>query len=191
MKKRIEDFLDYLRHERNASVHTIAAYGRDLGQLAAFLKERKTDWRSADNVILRGFLGTLYERKNKKSTIGRKLAAMRSFYDFAIKKKWIVDNPARILATPRQEKNVPSFLSEDEMTQFLDVPTSDKPLGRRDRAILELLYASGIRVSELVGNRHRRCELRGTHDSHPGQGQEGETGPVRDQGRRKSGCLAP
>jgi integrase/recombinase XerC len=151
MKKRIEDFLDYLRHERNASVHTIAGYGRDLGQLAAFLKDRKTDWRSVDNVILRGFLGTLYERKSKKSTIGRKLAAMRSFYDFAVKKKWIVDNPARILATPRQEKNVPSFLSEDEMTQFLDVPTSDKPLGRRDRAILELLYASGIRVSELVG----------------------------------------
>jgi integrase/recombinase XerC len=150
MRRSIEEFLAYLRHERNASPHTISSYGRDLGQLEAYLIEKKADWRSADNVVLRGFLGCLYEKKRKKSTIGRKLAAMRSFYDYCLKRKWIDKNPAKILARPRQDKNVPTFLSEDEMAEFLDLPSSDKPLDLRDRAALELLYASGIRVGELV-----------------------------------------
>jgi tyrosine recombinase XerC len=150
MRRSIEEFLAYLRHERNASPHTISSYGRDLGQLEAYLIEKKADWRSADNVVLRGFLGCLYEKKRKKSTIGRKLAAMRSFYDYCLKRKWIDKNPAKVLARPRQDKNVPTFLSEDEMAEFLDLPSSDKPLDLRDRAALELLYASGIRVGELV-----------------------------------------
>ena len=150
MRKPIEEFLAHLRHERNASAHTISSYGCDLGQLEAYLIEKKADWRSADNVVLRGFLARLYEKKRKKSTIGRKLAAIRSFYDFCLKRKWIGENPAKVLATPRQDKNVPSFLSEDEMAEFLDLPSSDEPLDLRDRAALELLYASGIRVGELV-----------------------------------------
>jgi tyrosine recombinase XerC len=150
MRRSIEEFLAYLRHERNASSHTISSYGRDLGQLEAYLIEKKADWRSADNVVLRGFLGSLYEKKRKKSTIGRKLAAMRSFYDYCLKRKWIEKNPAKVLARPRQDINVPTFLSEDEMAEFLDLPSSDKPLDLRDRAALELLYASGIRVGELV-----------------------------------------
>ena len=150
MRRPIEEFLAYLRHERNASSHTISSYGRDLGQLEAYLIEKKADWRSADNVVLRGFLGRLYEKKRKKSTIGRKLAAMRSFYDYCLKRKWIDTNPAKVLATPRQDKNVPTFLSEDEMAEFLNLPSSDRPLDLRDRAALELLYASGIRVGELV-----------------------------------------
>jgi len=151
MRKRIDDFLSHLRYERNASPHTVAGYGRDLAQLDAYFKETGADWRSADNVILRGFLARLSGKNRKKSTIGRKLAAMRSFYDFGVKKKWIEANPARVLSTPRQEKNVPSFLSEEEMSQFLDLPASAKALDLRDRAILELLYASGVRVSELTG----------------------------------------
>jgi len=150
MRKSIEEFLAYLRHERNASSHTISSYGRDLGQLEAYFIEKKADWRSAGNVVLRGFLACLYEKKRKKSTIGRKLAAMRSFYAYCLKRKWIEKNPAKVLARPRQDKNVPSFLSEDEMAEFLDLPSSDKPLDLRDRAALELLYASGIRVGELV-----------------------------------------
>ena len=150
MRKPIEEFLAHLRHERNASAHTISSYGCDLGQLEAYLIEKKADWRSADNVVLRGFLARLYEKKRKKSTIGRKLAAIRSFYDFCLKRKWIGENPAKVLATPRQDKNVPTFLSEDEMAEFLDLPSSDEPLDLRDRAALELLYASGIRVGELV-----------------------------------------
>jgi tyrosine recombinase XerC len=151
MNKELAEFLAYLTYERNASPHTIASYERDLRQLAAYLRESGVRWTKASNVVLRGFLATLHEKKQKKSTIGRKLAAMRSFYEFGLKKKWIAENPAKILATPRQEKKVPSFLSEEEAAALLDLPSTARPVDLRDRAILELLYATGIRVSELVG----------------------------------------
>lgn len=151
MNKEISEFLSFLRYEKNASPHTLAAYERDLRQVAAYLKEREVRWDKAGNVLLRGFLAELHEKKRKKSTIGRKLAALRSFYAFCVRKKWTTENPAKVLATPKQEKKVPSFLSEDETTALLDLPRSGKPLDLRDKAILELFYASGIRVSELVG----------------------------------------
>ncbi len=89
---------------------------------------------------------------NKKSTIARKLASIRSFFQFCLKKKWLEDNPAKVVSTPKQDKHVPTFLSEEEMKHFLDIPQKpEKALDLRDRALLELLYATGIRVSELVG----------------------------------------
>jgi integrase/recombinase XerC len=151
MRNEIGQFLAFLKHEKNASPHTIACYKRDLLQLAGYLEERKVVLRGIDNVILRGFLAKLQENKNKKSTVARKLAAIRSFFQFCIKKKWLEDNPAKIVATPKQEKHVPSFLSEDEMAQFLDLPQTTQPLDLRDKTVLELLYATGMRVSELAG----------------------------------------
>jgi len=151
MNKAIAEFLAFLRHEKNASPHTIAAYERDLGQVAAYLKEREVRWDKAGNIVLRGFLAELHEKKRKKATIGRKLAALRSFYDFCVRRKYVPENPAKVLARPRQEKRVPSFLSESETAALLDVPRGGRPIDLRDRAILEFLYATGIRVSELVG----------------------------------------
>lgn len=151
MKKELSQFLAFLKHEKNASPHTIACYKRDLIQLESYLEERKVKLREIDNVVLRGFMARLQEKGNKKSTVARKLAAIRSFLQFCMKKKWLEDNPAKIVATPKQEKHVPSFLSEDEMAEFLDLPQSNQPLDLRDRAVLELLYATGMRVSELAG----------------------------------------
>ncbi len=151
MKKELEAFLEYLKHERNASPHTIASYQRDLKQLAVYLKKKNISLKRTDNVVLRGFLATLYEKRNKKSTVARKLAAIRSFFQFCIRKRWLEDNPAKVVATPKQEKPVPSFLSEEDMEQFLDIPKTRRPLDLRDKSILELLYATGSRVSELVG----------------------------------------
>lgn len=150
MRKELGQFLAFLRYEKNASSHTIDSYERDLSQLTSYLEERHVELTEIDNVILRGFLAVLHERKNKKSTIARKLASTRSFLQFCIKKKWLEDNPAKVVATPKQEKHIPSFLSEDEMAKFLDLPRSDEPLDVRDKAILEFLYATGMRVSELV-----------------------------------------
>ena len=151
MRRELNEFLDYLRYERNASAHTIAGYRSDLGQFGGFLEERGLPLRRVDNVLIRGFMAELHLRKLKKSSSARKLAAIRSFFRFAVKKKWVSENPARMVATPKQEQHVPSFLSEHEMAGFLEIPDSGKPLDLRDRALLELLYASGIRVSELVG----------------------------------------
>jgi len=160
MKLELSEFLDYLRYERNASAHTIAGYRRDLRQFIAYVEERGSSLRKIDNVLIRGFMAQLHERKLKKSSSARKLAAIRSFFRFGVKKKWIAENPAKMVATPKQEIHVPSFLSEQEMAGFLEVPDSGKPLELRDRAILELLYASGIRVSELVGINLEDASLR-------------------------------
>jgi len=151
MRRELSEFLDYLRYERNASVHTVSGYRRDLTQFIDYIAERGGSLRKVDNVQIRGFLAQLHERKLKKSSAARKLAAIRSFFRFGVMKKWIAENPAKVVATPKQERRVPSFLSEEEMTSFLEVPSTGRPLTVRDRAILELLYASGIRVSELVG----------------------------------------
>jgi integrase/recombinase XerC len=149
--KELSRFLSFLKHEKNASPHTIDSYRRDLQQLALFLSEKKVSLARIDNVVLRSFLATLYEKEIKKSTAARKLAAMRSFFQYCIRMKWINDNPAKVVATPKQDRYLPSFLSEAEVEAFLDLPLSDRPLDLRDRAILELLYATGLRVSELVG----------------------------------------
>ena len=151
MRKELTQFLSSLKHEKNASPHTIASYQRDLLQLADYLEEGNVKLKEIDNIALRGFLAELQEKKNKKSTIARKLAAIRTFLQFCMKKKWVEDNPAKIVATPKQEKHVPSFLSEDEMAEFLDIPDDRQPLDLRDKCVLELMYATGIRVSELVG----------------------------------------
>ncbi|NOR15890.1 MAG: tyrosine recombinase XerC [Candidatus Aminicenantes bacterium] len=151
MKQKIVDYLEHLRYERNASPHTIAAYRRDLLQFQAFLKSKHIRFSQINNVVIRSFLAELYAKAEKKSTMARKLAAIRSFFQYGIGRKWLEDNPAKVVATPKQEKHVPSFLSEEEMASLLDLPPGDKPLLVRDRATLELLYATGIRVSELVG----------------------------------------
>jgi integrase/recombinase XerC len=151
MKKEIEEFLDYLRLEKNASPHTVAAYSRDLRQLALYLKDNGYNWRTADTLALRGFLAELHQRQLKKSSVVRKLAAMRSFFAYGLKKNWRQDNPASLLATPRQEQSIPGFLTEEETSRLLDWSVkSGDPLEVRDKAILELLYAAGLRVSELT-----------------------------------------
>jgi len=150
MRKELDQYLNFLEHEKNASPHTISSYRRDLLQLAQYMEERSMKLKGIDNVALRGFLARLHGKKNKKSTIARKLASVRSFLQYCMMKKWLEDNPAKIVSTPKQEHHVPSFLSEEEVAEFLDLPQSSQPLDLRDKAILELLYATGIRVSELV-----------------------------------------
>lgn len=151
MKEQRDVFLDYLHYEKNASRHTLENYRRDLVQYERYLSERNISFNAADHVIIRGFLASLYQKHLKKSSIARKLAAIRSFYRFCLQKEWVEENPAKVVSTPKQDKNVPSFLSEEETVALLDIPQSKDPLLIRDRAILELLYATGVRVSELVG----------------------------------------
>jgi integrase/recombinase XerC len=151
MSDKLTKFLDFLKHEKNASPHTVSGYRSDLLQFRNYLKNKDLNWEQADNIVIRGFLAVLYEKKLKKSTSSRKLAAIRSFYQFCIQRKWMAANPAKIVSTPKQEETVPSFLTEEEMAEFLDFPRSGKVLDLRDKAMLELLYASGIRVSELIG----------------------------------------
>jgi tyrosine recombinase XerC len=151
MRKAIDEFLDHLTHSRNASPHTVSGYHIDLLQLAAYLEARKLGLRDVDNVVLRGFLHELAAAHQAKSSVARKLAAIRSFFKFCLRQGLVDDNPAQVVSTPKLDRPVPEFLSENEMLRFLDEPDQDDVLGLRDRAILELFYATGIRLSELTG----------------------------------------
>ena len=152
MKQFLAMFEEYLRVEKNRSPHTVLAYTRDLSQFQAFLAgDAGGDGiKGIDHLTVRRYIGSLY-KKEKKSSIGRKLASIRSFFDFMMKKGYTANNPARMVSIPKREKTLPSFISVDEAFALMDVPHGTSLGKLRDRAILELLYSSGLRVSELVG----------------------------------------
>jgi tyrosine recombinase XerC len=151
MIKELAAFLAYLEHERNASPHTRLSYETDLVQFARFLRDKGFTLKSADALLVRSYLVRLHELGQKKSSVSRKLAALRSFFQFCLRKGWVEDNPAKVVASPKLDRPVASFLSEQEMETLLDLPEPEGVLGARDRAILELFYATGIRLAELVG----------------------------------------
>jgi len=184
MKSAVGKFLEYLRSVRNASPHTITNYGKDLEQFQTYLTPPGAvmpGLRKINHQLIREFIGHLHESGLEKSSIARKLAALRSFFKYCVREGLLKENPARLVPTPKLPKRIPTVLSAEEMSGFLDqlagmqnpgaarkghkkgreiaasMPTNalmkleDGLLLRRDRAILELLYAAGLRVSELTG----------------------------------------
>src|SRR5258707_9752429 len=182
MKQAIEKYLQYLQSVRNSSPHTILNYGHDLEQFMAYLSppgEQPPALPKITHLIIREFVGHLHEQGLEKSSIARKLAALRSFFKYCVRERMIKENPARLVPTPKLPKRIPSVLSAEEMNGFLNDLAGTGPaaaggrlpakkseggaaqgkkaardeglLLRRDRALLELLYASGLRVSELTG----------------------------------------
>jgi integrase/recombinase XerC len=159
MRELIDRFIETLRVERNSSFHTIRAYRTDLEQFRDFLLSlnRAIDEQTGevavekiDHLALRAYLSHIY-RDHKKSSLARKIAALRSFFRYLVQEGILGKSPADFVGTPRQEKGLPTFLPVDEMFSLLASPEGDSIWGARDRAILETLYSSGIRVAELVG----------------------------------------
>src|SRR5229473_5638428 len=177
MKQAIGKFLQYLQSVKNSSPHTILNYGKDLWQFIAYLSPPGTQPPGVSGVthlIIREFVGHLHEQGLQKSSIARKLAALRSFFKYCVREGMIKESPARLVPTPKLPKRIPSVLSAEEMNGFLNElagagpaaggrlpakkggPAQEKGAGgeglllRRDRALLELLYAAGLRVSELT-----------------------------------------
>lgn len=159
MKALIDKFLDHLRIERNASVHTLRSYAADLEQFRNFLlsKELYTDEKTGDvpvekidHLAIRAYLSHLF-RDCKKSSLARKIAAQRSFFRYLVGEGILPQNPAEMVSTPKQDRPLPIFLPVDEVFALVETPDISTIWGARDRAILEVLYSCGIRVSELVG----------------------------------------
>ncbi|MBW2183199.1 MAG: tyrosine recombinase XerC [Deltaproteobacteria bacterium] len=147
----IEKFENYICVERNLSLHTRRNYISDLKQFNDFLKREhpKIKYEAIDNTSIRSYLGFLY-KKNRKSSVARKLASLRTFFKFLLRAGILKKNPASLVSTPRLEKYIPSFLSIDETFILLEMPDVTTFAGIRDKAIMEVLYSSGLRVSELV-----------------------------------------
>jgi integrase/recombinase XerC len=190
MKTAIDKYLEYLRAVRNSSPHTVSNYSRDLSQFLAYLSPpgaRPPALTAVTHMIIREFVAHLHDHGLEKSSIARKLAALRSFFKYCIREGHLKENPARLVPTPKLPKRIPSVLSAEEMNTFLNhlaglaqptgtgrksldkgtrlpgsasrskqapvcaVPAEEGLFLRRDRALLELLYAAGLRVSELTG----------------------------------------
>ncbi len=153
LDQQIQQFTAYLHTERDVSPLTLAAYRSDLAQMATFAVREKGEAVSAqdiDHLLIRRFLAGL-SLGTKKSSIGRKLAAIRSFFRFLLRRGMIARNPAELIATPKKEQRLPFHLDIDQATTLMESPEDGQKYALRDRAILELLYSSGLRVSELTG----------------------------------------
>jgi integrase/recombinase XerC len=176
----VQEFLNYLKFEKRFSEHTAKCYGADLEQFSQFLIGHSDNGSHIDNHIslgdhgsatavatqtslkldqlllsadinsVRAYLALLNERQYSKATIARKLATLRSFYKFLVKRNQISSNPVMAVRTPKQDKRLPRFLEYEQVKRLLETPPMDNWLGARDRAIMETLYSTGVRVSELV-----------------------------------------
>lgn len=157
MIARVRAFLEFIRLNRNASAHTVRAYDGDLGQFLAYVAKAASlepdDLRADhfDRAAIRGFLGELYRQGRTRATAARKLAAVRVFLRYLRREGAFDGDPGALVATPKREIRIPAHLSEDDMIRLIEAAPLDRPLGRRDRAMLELFYASGLRLAELVG----------------------------------------
>ncbi len=148
----MEQFLQYLAVERGASAHTLRGYRRDLAQFAAFLEARGLGpLLGADARAIRVWLAHLHDLGLARTSVARKLAALRSFYRFWLRRGHLKKNPAREVGSPSPGRRLPSFLPKDEARHLMEAPLPESFQGLRDRAILETLYATGVRVGELAG----------------------------------------
>jgi integrase/recombinase XerC len=154
MQKELDRFLTHLRLVRNYSPQTVRAYASDCSQLLEFLAAGRpgpVDLRRVDPLTIRAFLARLHEKQEKRSTMARKVSALRTFFGWLHREKLLPGNPAKDVATPRQERRMPRLLDAQDVVKLIESVDDATPLGARDRLILELLYATGMRVSELVG----------------------------------------
>lgn len=148
----MDAFLDYLRLEKNASSHTVESYCRDLRHFCDFLRrEGASTVADATYLTVRSYLASLQRDNYARRSISRKLSALRAFYKYLLREEWIEASPFHTVRTPKLDRKLPRFLYVEEMEELLRLPDASTPLGLRDQAILETLYASGMRVSELVG----------------------------------------
>ncbi|MBR5319031.1 MAG: tyrosine recombinase XerC [Peptococcaceae bacterium] len=148
----LQEFLTWLQNEKACSVHTITAYKKDLEQFGQFLNEQNLELDQLKYRDLRYYMASIQkDQELKKTTLSRKTAALKSFCKFLNREGWMEHNPADLLSSPKKEKHLPSVINEIDMTSFLDdFLLGEEPLQLRNKAIFELLYSSGLRVSELV-----------------------------------------
>jgi len=150
LQEHVEAFIEALKN-RAVSKYTLVSYERDLLDFVEFLTHRKAALESIDHVFVRYFLNHLYEKKLKKTSVARKLACLRTFFRFMVREGRLKTNPAELISAPRVPKRLPSYLTEDEVSTVIETTGGSSFKELRDRAILEFLYGSGLRIGELVG----------------------------------------
>jgi integrase/recombinase XerC len=179
MDRLIEKFLRYLEIEKNSSSHTVLNYKIDLAEFSKFLQDKPIS--DVDYLTLRKYLAHLKEINLNNRTISRKLSCLRSFYKFLFREGLIKNNPVVMLSSPKQEKILPKFLTEEEAVKLIEAPATDTLLGLRDRAIFEALYSTGMRVSELVSLNIDNIDFIGSTVKVLGKGKKERLLPIGDR----------
>ena len=151
----LKEFLNYIQFERGYSAHTVTAYQHDLEKFLNFIYKYDSillkDFGKIDRQAIRHFLGKEYEEGNSAKTVARRLASIKSLFNYLVQAEVICDNPAIHIKTPKIEKKIPTFVQENKIEDLMKMPDAVTLIGKRDRAILELFYATGIRLNELAG----------------------------------------
>ncbi len=150
MEKSLNDFLNYIMKQKNYSINTCKNYEIDILEFKKYLDEKKVNYLAIDYDFIKGYLMELYDRKLSRNSVARKLSSLRSFYRYLFNKDLIKTNPFKYVTTPKKEKRLPRYLGVEELEIIFNTPDLNTPLGQRDKLILEVLYATGIRVGELV-----------------------------------------
>jgi len=178
MDRYIEKFIRYLDIEKNYSRHTILNYKLDLEHFKNFLGELSLE--KVDYLILRKYLAALKEKNLKSRSVSRRLSALRSFFKFLIREGLLKNNPVASLSSPKQDKPLPLFLTEEEVTKLIEAAQPKDERGLRDRAVMETLYSTGIRVSELVGLNIEDIDFIGGVAKVMGKGKKERIVPIGD-----------
>jgi len=182
MDRYLEKFIRYLEIERNASPHTVFNYKRDLEVFIVFVEGK--DILKTDYLLVRKYLAHLKEKKLTARTVSRKLSAMRSFFRFLVRENLLSINPTDAIVSPKQDRPLPKFMTEDEVVRLIEAPHTDTVKGLRDRAIFETLYSAGLRISELVGLTNEQIDFIGGTVRVMGKGRKERMMPIGDRALR-------
>ena len=150
MEKEIDRFIEYLKYQRNYSNFTCNNYKKDLNEYNSFILSNKINYKNMDYNEAKEYVIYLNKKNDSKSTISRKLSSLRTFYKYLVLNNKVESNPFLLVSSPKKEKRIPKFINYNNMEEILNVPNIKTKEGQRERVILEVLYASGVRVSELV-----------------------------------------
>ena len=150
MEKEINKFIEYLKYQRNYSDFTCNNYKKDLNEYNSFILSNKINYKNMDYNEAKEYVIYLNKKNDAKSTISRKLSSLRTFYKYLVLNNKVESNPFLLVSSPKKEKRIPKFINYNNMEEILNVPNIKTKEGQRERVILEVLYASGVRVSELV-----------------------------------------
>lgn len=182
------EFLNYLKNQKNSADNTVMSYARDLVEFYAYLKEHQAEVVANDQLmieqvhplIIRSYLSLLFQ-KNGATSIARKLSSLRSFFKYYVRKGVLEQNPAKVIKSPKVPKKLPKFLNVDEINAMLSVQMDNARYGKRDQAILEMLYSSGLRVSELVGLDISSIDMQESLARIQGKGNKERIVPIGDK----------
>lgn len=179
MDRYVEKYIRYLEIEKNASRHTVVNYHKDLDEFKKFLGEAQIE--GVDYLTLRKFLSALKEKNLKSRTVARKLSTLRSFFGFLNREGFLKNDPTVSLSSPKLDRRLPIFLTEDEVTKLIDSPDPKEQSGLRDRAVLETFYSTGVRISELVGLNLGHIDFFGAVIKVMGKGKKERMVPIGDR----------